>query len=249
MLVGLPLLILVVGVGGIWLRGILFVLSLIGLNEFYRAFSGAKILPIHVVGYLFVAVYFFALDMPLVVFAAFILANIFAVVVFYHKFDVKECLVTIGGFFYVPFLLSFIYFVRNDSIYFVWLIFTSASASDTFAYLIGRKWGNHKMTGTSSPGKSWEGCIAGVVGAAAIGYAYAVIAVNLEFDLSVLNAVIISVAGAVFSQFGDLFASAIKRSVGIKDFGKVLPGHGGILDRFDGIMVSAAMVYMVMILL
>ncbi|MCL1988901.1 MAG: phosphatidate cytidylyltransferase [Firmicutes bacterium] len=249
MIVGLPLLILVVAVGGVWLRMILLVLSVLGLNEFYRAFSGAKILPVHIVGYLFVLIYFLAIDMYLIVFAAFILTIIFVVVIFYQKFDVKECIVTIGGFFYVPFLLSFIYFVRSENISFVWLIFTSASASDTFAYLIGKKWGKHKMTNTASPGKSWEGCIAGVVGAAIIGYIYAMVAVNMNFEINAFNAVVISVVGAIFSQFGDLFASTIKRSVGIKDFGKVLPGHGGILDRFDGIMVSAAMVYMVMILL
>ena len=252
--IGLPLLIAVIYLGGFWLRAGLLLLSVIGLFEFYRALSGKSLL-IHFTGYFFSAVYLLYIvdigvhDHFLVMLSAFILLTLVATVVFYQKIKFADCLITISGFFYVTFLLSFIYFVRGNSVYFVWLIFTSASTSDTFAYLVGRKWGRHKLAGTPSPGKTWEGCIGGILGAAIVGFIYGQVVIHfigIEHPI-VLHAMAVSVVGAVFSQFGDLFASAVKRSVGIKDFGKILPGHGGILDRFDGIMAAAPVVYMVMI--
>lgn len=253
-IIGLPLLIAVIYLGGLWLRVGLLLLSAIGLFEFYRALSGKNSL-IHLTGYFFSAIYFLLIvDAEirahlLIILSAFVLLTIVTTVIFYQKIKFVDCLVTISGFFYIPFLLSFIYFVRDSSVYFVWLIFTSASASDTFAYFAGRKFGRRKLEGTPSPGKTWEGCLGGVLGAALVGFIYGQVVIHfigIEHPI-VLNAMAISAVGAIFSQFGDLFASAVKRSVGIKDFGKILPGHGGILDRFDGIMIAAPVVYMVMI--
>ena len=253
-LIGLPILIVIVSLGGPWLRFALLLLSLLGLYEFYRALS-MKILPIHFSGFIFAALYYFfvvgyeAHDYLLVTFSAFILLCLAITVIQYQKITLADCLITVSGFFYVAFLLSFIYFVRVNSVYFVWIIFISASASDTFAYMVGRMWGRHKLSGTPSPGKTVEGCVGGVVGAALVGFVYGQLVVFFAGVTHpiVLNAMLISVVGAVFSQFGDLFASAIKRSVGIKDFGQILPGHGGVLDRFDSIIVSAPVVYMVII--
>jgi len=252
--IGLPILIVLIALGGIWLRITLLTLSLIGLYEFYQALS-KKTLVIHFTGYLFAILYFMVIieygvhAYLLVMLSAFILITQAVLIIFYQKIDFKDCLITISGFFYVPFLLSFIYFVRDYNVYFVWLILTSASASDTFAYIIGMKWGRHKLKNTPSPKKSWEGCIGGVVGAALIGFLYGHLVVQFTGinHPMVINAMAVSVMGAIFSQFGDLFASAIKRSVNIKDFGKLLPGHGGVLDRFDSVIVAAPIVYMVMI--
>jgi len=243
---GLPLVILLVTLGGFWLRVALLGLSLAGLYEFYRALS-KKVLAIHFSGYLVAVLYYLlvigygSLAYLLVILSAFMLLTFSMLVIFYQKISVQDSLITIGGFFYIPFLLSFIYFVREENIYFVWLIFISASASDTCAYLVGRTLGRHKLMGTPSPGKTWEGCVGGVLGAALVGLLYGHIVGGA------LSAVVISIMGAAFSQFGDLFASAIKRSAGIKDFGRILPGHGGVLDRFDSIIVTAPVVYMVMI--
>jgi len=236
-IVCLPLLILFVSLGGIWLRGILMLLSWIGLYELFRAVSG-KVLAVHFAAYGFTGVYYMQL-LPLgTVVPAFILACIVLLVVFYKETGVRDCFVTIGGFFYVSFLLSFVYLVRAEHVYWVWLIFISSSVCDVFAYFTGRFFGKHKLTGTPSPGKTVEGCIGGVFGAAVVGFIY-----GSFFEMAVFM-MAVSVMGAVFSQFGDLFASAIKRSVEIKDFGNLLPGHGGVLDRFDSIIVAAPMVYL-----
>lgn len=242
--------------GSWWLRFALLAVSLVGLYEFFRAFSKSsmKISPIHFAAYLFAIIHFLLVigsgqEHILLMFAMFVLLVIALTVMFYQNIKVSDSFTTIGGFFYVPFLLSFVYIVRSHDLFIAGLIFVSASACDVFAYLVGCKFGKHKLTGTPSSGKSWEGCIGGVIGAALVGLLYGYAALRFagaEHPILVYSALIAAI-GAIFSQFGDLFASAIKRSVGIKDFGSLLPGHGGVLDRFDSILVSAPMVYIMMI--
>ena len=258
-ILGLPVVILLIVMGGMWLRYALLVVSLIGLYEFYRAVSGRH-LAIHGVGYVFTAVYFsFFLGVDqhthfLVLLTLFVITAQSCLVVFYKKIALMDCIATISGFFYVPFLLSFVFLVRGHEYgtYFVWLIFISSFGSDTSAYLVGRAFGRRKLTGTPSPGKSWEGVVGGVAGATAIGAVYGfVIADYAGMDgLAMAGySAVVCFAGAIFSQFGDLFASAVKRHTGIKDFGSLLPGHGGILDRFDSVIVTAPVVYIVMVVL
>ena len=251
-----PILVLLIVQGGLWLRLGLLILSLRGLFEFYRALS-KRVLPVHFISYFFSVLYYLMIidyethALMVTMISGFVLLTFAMLVVYYQKITLNDCLTTISGFFYITFLLSFIYLVRVNSVYFVWLIFISASASDTFAYMIGRKWGRHKLSGSPSPGKTWEGCIGGVIGAALVGFIYSQIVLyftGTDHPI-VINAMAISVMGAVFAQLGDLFASAVKRSVGIKDFGRILPGHGGVLDRFDSIIVTAPVVYMVIILM
>ena len=248
-----PVVVGLVILGGMWLRLALLLLSLVGLHELFKAVSG-KILPVHFAAFLFAILHFLMVvearqEYMLIALSAFVLSTIALTVMCFNKIKLTDILVTIAGFFYVPFLFSFIYLIRDHNIYFVWLIFISASVSDTVACLVGRVCGRHKMTGSPSPNKSWEGCIGGVIGAAFTGLVYGLVVIRLT-DLSqsmIFYAMAIAVMGAVFSQIGDFFASAIKRSVGIKDFGKLLPGHGGVLDRFDSIIAAAPVVYIVMI--
>jgi len=247
--IGLPVLIFIVYTGGYLLLGALLILSVIGLYEFYHTLS-KKILPIHFSGFIFAGLYFYILGVTaditllLILLPAFILVSMLLLVIFYNKTSFADCIISISGFFYVPFLLSFIFLVREHSIYFVWLIFISASSSDTFAYLIGRKWGKHRLAGSPSPSKTWEGSVGGIAGAGVVGLIYA----YLMPYMTILDSLIITLGAAVFSQVGDLFASAAKRSAGAKDFGKILPGHGGILDRFDSIMVTGPVIYILMIM-
>ena len=132
-----------------------------------------------------------------------------------------------------------------DGKYLVWLILLSSWGCDTFAYCAGKLFGKHKMTPKLSPKKTVEGAIGGVVGAAVLGFLYGTFFKNNM--IQVINPGVISGAAcaiaAVISMVGDLAASAIKRNHDIKDYGNLIPGHGGILDRFDSMIFTAPAIY------
>ena len=144
------------------------------------------------------------------------------------------------GVIYVAVMLSFIYLTRNlpDGKFLVWLIFLCSWGCDTCAYCVGMLIGKHKMAPVLSPKKSIEGAVGGVAGAALLGVIYATATHGKMAEYAVICAV-----GALISMVGDLAASAIKRNQNIKDYGKLIPGHGGILDRFDSVIITAPVIY------
>lgn len=150
-------------------------------------------------------------------------------------------------------LFTFIFLTRNlpNGIYMVWMIFISSWICDTCAYLTGMAIGKHKLAPVLSPKKSIEGAVGGVVGSALVGAAFGYFALERVFaDQNVTwIAALICGVGAVISQVGDLAASGIKRNHDIKDYGKLIPGHGGIMDRFDSVLFTAPIIYYLAILL
>jgi phosphatidate cytidylyltransferase len=169
-------------------------------------------------------------------------------VAFFPKYVANQVMCCIFGVFYVAVMLSYIFETRtlNDGVYVVWLIFVSSWVSDTFAYLTGVTLGKHKMTPKLSPKKSVEGAVGGVAGSVVVGALYGYI-VSPHMTQMVLSPVVVfAVAGgigALLSIIGDLAASAIKRNFEVKDYGNIIPGHGGILDRFDSVIFTAPVVY------
>mgnify|MGYP000388160286 CR=1 FL=1 len=125
------------------------------------------------------------------------------------------------------------------------LIFLSSWGSDTCAYCVGMLIGKHKMAPVLSPKKSVEGGVGGVLGAALLGALYALLisGVNQADGHTPLMYAVICAVGALISMVGDLAASAIKRNKEIKDYGKLIPGHGGVLDRFDSVIFTAPFIY------
>ena len=154
---------------------------------------------------------------------------------------------------YAPVMLSFIYLVRSlpYGIYTVWMIFISSWICDTCAYVVGMLVGKHKLAPVLSPKKSIEGALGGIAGSALVGAAYAYFLVERVIEQQQITwiFVLISAVGAVISQVGDLAASAIKRNHEIKDYGKLIPGHGGVMDRFDSVIFTAPMIYFLALLL
>ena len=144
------------------------------------------------------------------------------------------------GFVYVAVMLSYIWKTRMlpSGVFDVWLIFLCSWGCDTCAYCVGVLIGKHKMAPVLSPKKSIEGAVGGVVGAMLLGAAYAAATGG-----SIWAYVIICGVGALISMVGDLAASAVKRQTGIKDYGKLIPGHGGILDRFDSVIFTAPIIF------
>ena len=253
-IIGLPLVIYIVNNGGLPLLLLCMILSLIGLRELYRAFSKAD-KPIHCVGYIFTVGYFAVVFVfgaghwLLIVLTLFIVGMQTMLVVLFNRLSLEDVIVTVYGFLYVPFLLSFIVLVREHGLgqYFIWLIFTSAFGCDTFAYITGVTLGRHKLKNTPSPSKSVEGIIGGVLGAALVGWLYGFFIVRFYNPAPEINfvlfAIVVSLVGAIFCIFGDMAASAIKRRTRIKDFGTLLPGHGGVIDRADSVLVVAPIVF------
>ena len=118
-------------------------------------------------------------------------------------------------------------------------------ADDTAAYFVGRTIGRHKLAPTISPGKSWEGFVGGTVAAMAVAF----FAMYDQGFLTDLEALALGAAIAVSSTLGDLFESAIKRDLGVKDSGSLLAGHGGVLDRVDSILWAGPAAFYVILAL
>ena len=152
----------------------------------------------------------------------------------------------------IPFLFSAIVriFATQKGIYLIFIPFILAMVSDTGAYFAGRFFGKHKLAPVVSPNKTVEGVIGGVAATVAALIIYCLI-MQFGFKLQVnyFYAVIYGLLGALAGVFGDLSFSAIKRQVGIKDYGNLIPGHGGILDRFDSMTVVAPLTEALLLLI
>lgn len=237
--------------GGNVLLFALEIISLIGLFELYKAFK-LETGGLAYIAYLVVIIYYaFLHNLPWVDFELIFLAAMLCLmtwyVLTYPKLRIEQVAVVFFGIIYVAASLSCIYRIRIllDGAYLVWLIFIGAWGSDTCAYCVGKLIGKHKLPSKLSPNKSIEGCAGGVIGAALLGLLYGSI-FKQEFSAFINPPIILAFIGAassIVSQVGDLAASAIKRNYDIKDYGHLIPGHGGILDRFDSIIFTAPLVY------
>lgn len=247
--------------GGYLLAAVLLLISLVAYRELSQACNGdsingregKKINALEAAGYIGILAYY-----GIVVFtgsqAAQMLSILFVMIGFmfvyvftFPKYEASQVMAAFFSFVYAPVMFSFIYQTRElrHGIYLVWMIFISSWVCDTFAYLTGILIGKHKMTPKLSPKKSVEGAVGGVAGAALAGalYGYLVVeSVVSEQQITWIFA-LISGIGAMISQIGDLAASAIKRNHNIKDYGHLIPGHGGIMDRFDSVIFTAPMIY------
>ena len=176
-----------------------------------------------------------------------------AYVITFPSLQAGQVMTAFFCYFYGPVLFSFIWLTRElpGGIYMVWLIFISSWICDTCAYLSGMALGKHKLTPVLSPKKSVEGAVGGVLGSALVGALFGYLFLNRLFEGQnmVWICALICGAGAVISQIGDLAASGIKRNHGIKDYGKLIPGHGGVMDRFDSVLFTAPIIYYLAILL
>ena len=244
------ILIATVGYGGNVLFGLLAVISLIGMSELYKVFEIHN-KPLGIAGYIMALAYYALLYMGMaehmtMLFIIFLVLVMVVYVFSFPKFKAEQVMAGFFGLFYVAVMLSYVYQTRSlaEGGIIVWLIFLSSWGCDTCAYCVGMLFGKHKMAPKLSPKKSVEGGIGGVVGAALLGVLYA-LAMN-KWGGAAANPVsyaIICGAGGAISQVGDLAASAIKRNHDIKDYGKLIPGHGGILDRFDSVIFTAPIIY------
>lgn len=260
--------ILAMSFGKIPLTLILCLISLIAYRELTKMLKcsgeGKRVNALEVVGLLgvlgyyavayTVAVWDFGMVYLLAAIMAVFLADLFVYVLTFPKYRAEQVLGNVFSFLYAPVMLAFVLLTRefgDMGIYLVWLILISSWGCDTCAYAVGILIGKHKIFPILSPKKSLEGCIGGVAGAALIGGLYGFFLVEPAFpdkSLALVIALICGV-GAVMSMVGDLAASAIKRNFETKDYGNLIPGHGGIMDRFDSMIITAPMVYFLAVFL
>ncbi len=260
-LVLFPILFFLVYYGGLPLKiGTIFV-SIIGMYEFYKAIC-KRILPIHYLGFIVTIVYILVLDTPLfqvsdLIFGAFLLISLIFMVFHHKNISIFDVALTFFSVCYIPLMFSTIYLIRelNYGHYTVWLPFICAWACDTGAYFVGITFGKHKLTPELSPKKTIEGSLGGILFSAIFCGLYGLFIsnkkVNIEhifYDNNVVTIifVILGIIGAIFAQFGDLTASATKRKFNIKDYGNLIPGHGGILDRFDSVIFTSGICYIIL---
>lgn len=227
------------------------IVSLIGYYELLRIFHVEKS-AIGVIGYTASILYYILLmlelrDFILPVSLLFLLALLTCYVVTFPKFHFEQVAAGFFGFFYVTMMLSYVYQIRilKDGGILVVLLFLSSWGNDTLAYCAGRLFGKHKMSPHLSPKKTIEGAVGGVLGAGLLGFIYSLIVkdmVGIENNVALIFT-LVCMLGGLISIIGDLGASAIKRNYEIKDYGTLIPGHGGILDRFDSVIFIAPVIY------
>ncbi|MBE3587084.1 MAG: phosphatidate cytidylyltransferase [Thermoanaerobacteraceae bacterium] len=158
----------------------------------------------------------------------------------YPGFTPVEGAVTLLSTFYVG-LFVFLYLLRLLPDGWIWLIFTLVGtwSSDTLAYFIGRRWGRHQLAPVLSPGKTVEGALGGIAGSLGAAAVFSLIYPFIPRGPLLFLGLLLGVAALL----GDLVESAFKRQAGVKDAGDIIPGHGGILDRFDSMLFTAPLVY------
>ena len=246
--------------GGPVLLVALLALTLIGLNEFYTVISSSnqhqpfRYVGMAVAACLYICLLFFkeqlwSTNLMMYLITIMMILVMGLCIATYPKRSVTDAALTIFGVIYVAVLFGYVYLLRTvpNGQFYVWYIFAASWGCDTCAYFCGYFLGKHKLAPVLSPKKTIEGAVGGVIGAILLCVIFGmVIAEPTGIDRGVLLKVslVVGLLGSIVAQVGDIFASSIKRKMKIKDYGKLIPGHGGVLDRFDSLLLVAPVIVM-----
>lgn len=233
--------------GSILLYLMAFILTVLGLKEFCESFKQTNMFASYCIGVGFsiclLLQNLFKLPQSTVNIAICLLFIVSAILVVLQKLNVIDIAIIFFSIIYVavPFhLIVKIYEMKTYGIQLAILIFILAFSTDIFAYLIGKKFGKRKLIPKVSPNKTVEGCVGAIICTTIITTIYCFIV-----GFNPLWFIPVAIFGSICSQLGDLFASAIKRHNEIKDFGNLIPGHGGVLDRFDSILFVSIFMFLI----
>jgi len=236
-----------------WFTALAAVAGFVAALEFYHMVGVSRIIPLAVCGLILTLIFIVYphfnvnLDLSLVsliLTAAVVLPMLLMLFVPKREGIFRHWAWTLTGVLYIGWLISCLVALRLEAGRdWVFLVLFATFGSDTAAYFIGKAIGRHKMAPAISPGKTWEGAVAGVLGAAVIGYLFT-LDTPLRLPLDYAHAIILGVVISIFGQLGDLAESMLKRGTGVKDSGIIMPGHGGILDRLDSILFAGVIVYL-----
>ena len=249
-LVGLPLLTAVIWFGEPWFTILVAIWGLLAAFEFYRMVAASKVSPLTGFGLIWVLLFIlrphfdYDLTTPLLLTSAVILPLIWLLLRRQKEGAFIGWAWTMGGILYIGWLLSHFVALRglDDGRNWVFLALFTTFASDTTAFLVGSAVGKHHLAPRISPGKTWEGAIAGVCGAIIVSLLFT-ISTPFQLPLAYWQAILLGLLISVFGQLGDLVESLLKRNMGVKESGRLIPGHGGVLDRTDSIVFAGIVVY------
>jgi phosphatidate cytidylyltransferase len=259
-LFGIPLLIVVVWFAEpiSWLSVVAAGWGMLAAYEYYRLVGVSRVIPLTLFGLVWTVLFVLQphfsgeATIPLLLTSSVVLSLILTL--FFSK---KEGIFSnwawmIGGIFYVGWLLSYLVALRLEpgieafpeiGRNLVFLTFFVTFGSDTMAYFIGKAIGRHKLAPRISPGKTWEGTIAGIIGAVIVSLLFT-LSTPFELPLNYLHSILLGVLISIFGQIGDLVESLLKRHSGAKESGSLMPGHGGLLDRMDSVVFAGVVVYL-----
>jgi phosphatidate cytidylyltransferase len=244
-ILGVPLIIIVAWYGGLYLLLMTALIYWLGLYELMKMVSSSGLTPKPVPAYvgsgiMLFATYIYDQTYSLITLTPVILLFLLTMLLSRERQSLVSVSVTFFGTVYIG-LIIYIYLLRNlpDGWLWVTLLLACTWANDTAAYFGGKKFGRVPLAKRISPGKTREGAIFGILGSTAAAFLITVFNPSLPVFTILALGVLVAVAG----QVGDLMESVIKRESGVKDAGKLIPGHGGILDRFDSMLLGAPLVY------
>ncbi len=251
-LVGIPIVIAVIYYGGPWFALFLLLLVNVAIYEYNQIIKIENSSFLAVVAHLGVSFY-----MIIIYLEQYMLITPLFLVLFFIMFisalfnmeaeeraSLVESALSLWGVLYIGIMIGYLLMLRlqPDGALYTFALFAGIWIHDTLAYFIGVKWGMRKFAPQISPKKSLEGSLAGLGGTIIVFFSAAILLPGL-FTISPLGSIILALGIAVFAQLGDLMESALKRQMQVKDSGSIIPGHGGVLDRFDSIMLAAPFVY------
>jgi len=237
-----------------WFTLLMAIWGLLAVLEFYKLAAGAKVQPLTYFGLvwtlLFILSPYFKYDfaMPLLLTSAVVLPLIWLLGRKKGEGAFLSWVWTLAGILYIGWLLSYFVALRamddgtNLGKNLVFLALFAIFACDTTAFFVGRALGRHKLAPNISPEKTWEGAVGGVLGAILISLFF-ILPTSLRLPLSCWSAVLLGLLVSIFGQIGDLAESLLKRNMGVKDSGRLFPGHGGALDRIDSVVFAGVVVY------
>ena len=251
--IGIPAILFLLWRGGPMFALFIFLVMMIGIDEFYRMNTNERQTPVKVTGYILtglMAAYYFWLPVitlleGLLLLGCFIIISLFIEMGRDKLNSTRNMGITVLGIMYVPVLLGSVIALRNlDTVYSTYFTVSMVLAiwiCDSAAYIFGMQWGQKKIFPRVSPNKSWVGSVAGLVTSFVVFYGLHMW--GILPDLTLLDVAVFSIITGFFGQAGDFAESLLKRDVGVKDSGKLLLGHGGVLDRFDSITFASPLTY------
>ncbi len=243
--------------GGLVYNIFIYLISILGIHEFISLKSSSKELPLFITFITYICLTFIELSsvssdliykIDYRIISGLFLLLLIPTVIYHNKkiYSVKDAFYLLGGIFFLGSSFALFMTLRYNSLEVVIYLILVSVITDSYSYIVGSLIGRHKMLEVISPKKTWEGMIGGTVFGVLIPTVYYVTVIS---DNSICVTILITLFLSIIGQFGDLFFSTIKRYFDKKDFSNLIPGHGGVLDRFDSlIFISLSYIFFINII-